>query len=135
MVSYWLVNVDILCWRITNTTNVDLRGAHTERQRQRHFEVLTLGLERHNAFQWDLLLPLDARCVYTLRIRVVIPAVPESAAGLKERAKTRKQVVNCCHFFHETQMEYLLGRKSGYTIETWNIFNKLMVCIINCCTL
>ena len=31
-----------------------LRGAHTERQRQRHFEVLTLGLERHNAFQWDL---------------------------------------------------------------------------------
>ena len=31
-----------------------LRGAHTEGQRQRHFEVLRLGLERHNAFQWDL---------------------------------------------------------------------------------
>ena len=39
---------------ITITPCERLRGAHTERQRQRHFEVLTLGLERHNTFQWDL---------------------------------------------------------------------------------
>ena len=36
------------------STCTALRGAHTERQRQRYFEVLTLGLECHNASQWDL---------------------------------------------------------------------------------
>ena len=40
----------------------DLRGAHTKRQRLRHFEVLTLGLERQNAFQWDLAAAAAAWC-------------------------------------------------------------------------